>query len=330
MSPVHIKLPRISTLKSVRNLLVEMRDGDAIDASEVHLDMGSVQFYEPVAIATCLAKVCRWRREDRKHVTVENHLSAEAAGFLSRIDFFRELGIEVPDTRGRRNSAGRFIPVKRITRTTDCDKLAREISECVIPGTASDDEELRHLIEYAIGEVVKNCQQHSQGTGFLSAQFFSKKGAVQIGMADDGMGILESYRSNGAPAYREGMTDCDMIEEALKVRSSSKTHRPYDSPYGGTVNQGIGLSICRQLSVEATGDFLLCSGKGFIAHDAKGINKASPISLSTDFGGVICGINFYRAALKNWDYRTLLDEVKESLGLSSPRKMPQNNQLFLP
>lgn len=326
---ITIHLPPTAALDSVRRLLAYLAAGDAPGVDEIRLDMAGVRYYEPTAIAVCLAKVARWR-DVGKHVTVENHLSAQALSFLSRVDFFKELGIEVPDTRLRHDPSGRFVPVQRIRFTTDCDKLAREISSCVMPGDSHTAEQLRYLIQYAVGEVVKNCQQHSGATGFLAAQFYPANGLVQIGMADAGMGILESYRCNGAPGYREGMTDRDMIEESLKPRSSSKTHRPHPSPYGGTVNQGIGLSMCRQLTVEAAGDFLLCSGAGFIAHDAVAFGTARPVTLQAGFQGVVCGLTFCRAALQNCDYTTLLDEVKEKLGLKSRLTPPPTENLFQP
>lgn len=323
-----ILLPARIFQATLPDLLRVLGRGDASGITQVTLDFSTVKFYEPVALVSLLAKVLHWN-ETGKTVKVSGHDTGTASGYLARMGIFAELQAPFADGRTYRDSNGRFVVLQIIDGATDCDRIAGDVSNCVITSNDDDSVELRRIIAYAIGELVKNCQQHSRSRGYLLAQFFPNTGMVHVAIADAGRGIVASYRDNLSPRYRDGMTDEAGLLEALKLESSSTTHRR--SPVTGELspNRGIGLTMSRALTGVAYGDFLLCSGDALIVHDTVHAETAAPVNVAP-FHGVSCGLTFTRSALKRMTYLEVLTDVKVKLGLMPDTDTLPPENLFQP
>jgi len=182
-------------------------------------------------------------------------------GYLQRIDFLKHLGVEIPEDFIRRDPAGRFLPVQTLSFASgDVDKIASEITRCTLPNTHPEDDVFR-LLQYAAGELLSNAKYHSGGRAFVCAQYFPKRSLMRIAVADDGIGIRESFLNTSRE--READTADNAIRLALQPQVSSALLRPNPNPYAGRNHRGVGLSITRILAKEAFGQLSIATEDGW-------------------------------------------------------------------
>jgi hypothetical protein len=298
-------------------LIRTLSAGDAVGVKHIILDMRKMSFYEPLPLCVILATVRRWRDKDGKKVDVRYCTKTSGASYAERMDFFKYLGIEVKTERQRHDPNDNFITIRKITPRTVEAELGREISSCLVKDMSGQQTtDTMYLMEYLLGEIIKNCMQHSQGTGFLHAQYFPSDGMFIMAIADEGVGVSESYRINHSPRYKVGASDAHMLGEALTVESSSTTHRRgmfgYESP-----NYGVGLPMCRALTEDSMGHFTMYSGDAFVFDDfgKVGVPAAAPRKLGASYRGVAVGLGFTRSAVGQTTYHQILNEIRIKLGL---------------
>jgi hypothetical protein len=163
-----------------------------------------------------------------------------------------------------------------------------------------------------------NVKQHSAGEGYVVAHYLDD-GLFNIGVADNGIGIRQSFLESTSPILlgKEQYSDAQWIDEAIKAHASSKRHMR--GPGGeASPNRGIGLTMCRALSKECLGRFMLVSYSGDLSHSFKDID--SPESncartIKTPYNGVLCSITFSPTAFGQTTFRKLRESVLDELGL---------------
>jgi len=214
------------------------------DCDQITLDFKKIAFFTPGAVVGTLAVAYGWHAQERR-VFVQNHDNNEVCGYLQRIDFFKQIGLELPEPGTRRDASGRFMPIEMITATHgDAAQISSKMAECVAPGGYLGNDAYQ-FAQYACAEIITNCKQHSGGVGFVSAQYTPSRDFARVAIADCGIGILKSFEENHSPHFRPGMTDAEAINKALEPLVSSKTHLAHI--YGSSPNKGVGLSMIRHL-----------------------------------------------------------------------------------
>lgn len=256
MSKKTIILPRYATEESISPVLRLLTATE--DATEIDVDMSRVKFYIPAAVVALISAGVRLTR-DGKTVRLVNAETSDAFRYLQRMDFFTQLGVRLPEDFRRHDAGGRFMPIERITfGEGDVSDIASRLAGCVVPGGDFFDDTYR-LVQYAAGEVVGNARQHSSGVAFVSAQYTPHDRMIRIGIADDGIGIRESFR--GTPFFDDVPTDCAAIRKALEPNVSSALFRP--SLYQRPSNRGVGLSVLSELVAQSLGYLLIVSHSGW-------------------------------------------------------------------
>lgn len=281
--------------------------GSENDAEHIIVDFSHVNYYVPGAIVALITKFHRWHSEGKK-VTARNIKQSPAYKYLQRIDFFSNCGIDLEEDFYRHPSAGRFVPVSRITY--DTDSLATEIATCMEPILAnSDDIEVTgpfDYFEYSISELGNNAIQHSKGTGFASAQYTPTSDYIRVAVADTGIGIKNSFSENASPHYLPDINDVGAIKIALTPEVSSKTHL---HGWGSSPNAGVGLSLLWHTVHSLNGKFAIISGNGYLSTDTE-----HSLNDNESFKGTLCTFMFKRSMLKN--FNELLNKTKIELGLA--------------
>lgn len=308
-----IKLPP-TCIKGNLYELLDILYRDEIE-KDVILDFSDVGFYTPGPLMAILAAAKSW--VDRGcRVRIRNWKNCKAFSYLNRMDFFKVCGISVPDDANRRNGVGRFITIQDLKGMTefDVEKLSADVAKCIAPDMAEaddpDDSGLFDAVQYSVSEITLNVIQHSMGKGFLCAQFYPARGNVCIGIADNGIGVKESFRRSGSPFFSDGMTDIQILDKALELKVSSKTH--ISGLWGEVRNAGVGLTFVKELSRITQGHFFIASG--LARHDGGG-TKVGKIP----YQGVVCELSFLRSELSNFNDR--LTEIKNNLGVTSSAKI---------
>ena len=195
-------------------------------------------------------------------------LEMKSKGYLERMGLFKMLGIESGIQITEHESAGRFIPLTRITNTFELDDFLKEM----IP--------LLHLkpehteaIKYIVSELVRNVLEHaSAGTGaIVSAQYYKKSNRFSIGIVDRGIGIKSSINQSYSVD-----TNIKAIQLALTPGITGTT-----SIEGGTeFNAGAGLFFIKSIATVNRDLFMLYSGDAL--YKLLRIPEEVRISLHTD------------------------------------------------
>ena len=232
--------------------------GKCDQADEITLNFEHVRFYTPGALVLLLAKV-QWWEAKGKTVRFEKCESAPAFGYLQRIDFFSQTGIALPEKFKRHAASGRFVELRRIggEGAESVEQLSTGIAECIFPDANVEDPEesgLFDLLQYSVSELANNVRQHSRSRGFAMAQYTGRTDLIRVAIADSGIGIARSFTENGSPFWKEGMSDADGIELALRPKVSSKGH--LTTAWGESINAGVGLTLLKEFAERTEGNLL--------------------------------------------------------------------------
>lgn len=271
------------------------------------LDLAAVRWWMPGAVVAVISRVHRWHREG-KRIHLRNHTNCEAFRYLQRVDFFRQLGLDLPEDFHRRDAKGRFLPVQQVRfGSGGLNRVASELAQCVVPDAGWEDDTYQ-LVQYVAGEVLGNAIQHSGGVAWVSAQHTEKNDLVRVAVADDGGGILGSFL--GTPLHEDGMTDQQAIVKALKPGVSSGRYRT--ALYGRPHNRGIGLSVVDDLVGQSLGRLQIVSGTGWQERDGRKLPTSLTMHEARHPGTLVCA-SFMRGQISQ--YQAMHREALATLGL---------------
>ena len=313
---VLVQLPAFAGSSGMKALIDALSLPDK-GQGDVFVSTAEMEFYEPSAVCALLAQLYRWKALEGRNVQVM--LGAKrnpVVGYLTHMGFFDKLGIKVAGGMAKGATAN-YVPIEEVKGDTVVDAVALKMVKAAMSGRTSNDD-VRQLLCYALGELLKNVQQHSCGTGYVMAQYY-ETGLFLIGIADNGIGIRQSYIDSLSPLAngKEGWTDAQWVDEAIRCQSSSKVHLR-GSQGDGPVNRGIGLTMCRLFSKECLGRFQLISHSGCLNHDFKNMdNPLEPAALGIKPGyhGVICSIAFNPSAMGQISFMELRRQALRELGM---------------
>ena len=282
-------LPRINSIH-IYEFLRSLADSEGLHPIEV--DFEDLISASPPALAALVATIKRWKIRGRR-VEIRGVESCRIAGYLQRMDVLKTLGVAIPEDFARRQSRGRFIPLQEID---DVNGLATEVAHCLAPG--GDDyenpaSELFDLLHYVFTEAGNNVRQHSLGTGFAISQTTKlTDGLVRIGIADNGVGILETFKAAGID-WAERADDAFAITQALKPEISSK---------GGPVNAGVGLTLVSEMTRALGGWFAVVSGNavGFVSPSSEDGIAVNIMPNQAAFRGTILALAFKSELVSDW------------------------------
>lgn len=293
-------------------LLAAFGSADGEDVP-VALDFRSVEYWIPAAIVFACSAVNRWREQGRE-VAFQNVEACRALGYFQRIDFFERAGLRIPESFTRHDPGNSFVEIRQIQPGPArlADPLSTSLAEC-LAGSEDRMNDVLRFAEYAIGEVVANCQQHALKPGFAAAQHSPKAECSRVGVADYGIGIRESFRRTNSPYLKEGMTDAEVLEMAMKPWVSSKTHLP-NGPYGENANRGVGLKMIRHMVENSLGELFIASGTAWRLYRANGANQGT-LPGTTPIPGTVVSISFHHAQIH--DFPGMMAAAQAHVGLTS-------------
>lgn len=190
--------------------------------------------------------------------------------------------------------------------------MPRRLAEC-LSGTEDSTDAVLRFSQYALGEIIANCQQHAGKPGFVAAQYVARNDCARIGIADFGMGIRESFREAESPHFQEGMSHSDALEKAMTPWVSSKTHRK-SGPYGESPNRGVGLKMVRHMLGDSFGEMLISSGDAWRYYRGNGSVVTGVLPGGGVFPGTCVSLLFDRGQIA--DFQQMLGRAGEAIDLT--------------
>jgi len=306
MHPYQVSIPSRVFEEQLPGLLALL--GNAEGKPAIVINIAAVKFLTPAAIVSILARCSRWRREGRE-IFLAGVESCGSLGYLQRIDFLSQLGVEIPENFVRHSTADRFVPVRTLSFANgSVDRTASEITRCTLPNAPMDDDVYR-LLQYAAGELLSNAKYHSAGRAFVCAQFFPARNLVRIAVADDGIGIRGSFLNTSREA--EADTPDNAIRLALLPKVSSALLRPNLNPYAGQNHKGVGLSITRILAKESYGQLSIATEDGWF-DEIRGEEQTRHRE-AVFFPGTLVAVSLHRDQIA--DYATMHAKAMSEIGM---------------
>lgn len=213
-----------------------------------------------------------------------------------------------PESFKRHEGKGRFVPVREIDHRVD--EMGSEMALCVAPGGDDWGHHLAgpyDLVWYVLTEMANNVRQHSGGSGFVCAQVGAAEGLVRVAIADNGRGILQSFREAGF-AWAADLDDSAAILKALEPRVTSK---------GTPTNEGVGLTLTAKMAELASAWMLVVSGTGVVRLNPGGTRPlADLLPNGGNYPGTLVAMTFRQERAR--DFAALLDQAKRASGLLRP------------
>jgi len=222
----------------------------------------------PVVIAL-VASLGQTIRENKGELICAES-KALSSNYLIRMGLFNFLGISPPRLVEEHESAGRFIPLKKINSDA---KLKQFLDDLVPLLHLVEHPEQAEAIKYTVSELVRNVFEHanSKHGAIVCAQYFKTSNKVAIGIVDAGVGIQKNI-----DAVHNAPTDEEAIRLALIPGVTGTTVNA-----GGTENNaGAGLFIVKSIAQVNRNFFLLYSGNA--AFKLKKTPESSRMTLHAD------------------------------------------------
>ncbi len=191
-------------------------------------DLQTLNFVYPSGIVT-LASLIAWLAQERAcHVGIVPPANSGVQQYLCRMDFYRELGIDLEEDFRRYDATGRFQEMIWLREERGINEVATDLVRVI--GILVN-ESLQHSLEYAVAEIASNVFHHAKSSigGFLCAQKYKWHEMVEVAIADCGIGIRA--------AMSQAHSEFEAVEKAGAALEMAiqrgKTSRPDDNTGDG-------------------------------------------------------------------------------------------------
>lgn len=177
-------------------------------------------------------------------------MEAKSKHYFERMGLFKILSLDSEIKITPHESAGRFIPIQKITNSKELECFITEM----IPLLHLNPEQAEP-IKYIISELVRNVFEHASTKegAIVCAQYYKKSNTIRIGVVDIGVGIKRTLVQ-----FHNPKDDIDAIALALTPGITGTTNK-----IGGTeTNAGAGLFFIKSLAKVSRDFFMIYSGKG--------------------------------------------------------------------
>ncbi|MEZ8365411.1 hypothetical protein AB6C96_09665 [Vibrio cyclitrophicus] len=270
-----IYFPNACTEHAIFNFCSEIESCSG--EQQVVIDFSKMRRVEPFTMIY-VAKFIREfnRRNKETNVSCCGHKEKEYAANMA---FFRAFGLKHGREPSCTQGNDRFVPftILRIQTITDEADKSWKLEQDIIEQRSEQlaqvlsQQEGTNLVDaltFSIREIMRNVYEHSGSKRIeYCAQYWPTYHKVEIAIADSGIGLRESLKSN---PFVEVENDCDAIQQALMPAISSKNYKgariDTSNPWH---NSGFGLYMSSRIC-RLGGSFLVCSGRHGIKLDEMG------------------------------------------------------------
>ncbi|MBK3797502.1 ATP-binding protein [Pseudomonas sp. Choline-3u-10] len=246
-----------------------------IAEESIVLDASRLHFIDPLGMATLRALL--EEQAATKDIEIQ-FLSTDLTGYLARMDFFKDLeigGVDLSRIGNRQDRSGSLVEITKVTSLMEAETTASRLAEALTGSLTKSDrnapvdeatgrnefDAYRRPIEYSLKELLQNSLTHARREGrgeasvWVTCQYYPRKELVRMAIVDNGCGFLATLRAHPEVVEK---THQGAIEAALRPRVSC--NRGPMAQFGGTENQGVGLTTTARIAEVAGGSILVASG----------------------------------------------------------------------
>jgi hypothetical protein len=236
-------------------------------AENVLIDFSKMGRIEPFAMVYVAKQIRDFNRSN--HETTVSCIGHQNKDYAAHMAFFRAFGLKHGREPNCVDGNDRFVPYTILRTQTIVDEAKRdwEVEQKIIERRAEhlatilaqdNTGNLVDALTFSVREIMRNVFEHSLSKSIeYCAQFWPSYGKVEIAIADGGMGLRASLKSN---PFIQVNSDADAIQQALMPAISSKNFTgarvDRNNPWH---NSGFGLYMSSRIC-RLGGSFLICSG----------------------------------------------------------------------
>lgn len=234
--------------------------------------------------------------------------------YLQRMGLFVALGYGNPIPTKTHEETGRFIPLTKITNSSELDTFLKQIDP-ILHTTQNTSRVIKHVFS----ELLRNVLEHSGAPagGNVCATYNRRRQKISIGISDAGVGIRYGMRG-----YSNFPDHLGAIYAALTPGISGTTKR-----IGGTPeNAGAGLFFTKCIAQSTRNHFIIYSGDAYFKLRAK--PTSVPIRFAADpkddFATIKNNLPFFQGTLVGIDvhiedaeaFNQLIDRIGNAYRIS--------------
>ncbi len=277
-------------------------NNEIIDCDATHLD-----FVDPLALCV-LTATCHQVSSKGHTVTIHN-LSNNMISYLDRMDVFENCNIDIQTTNQRHDRRGSLVEVRRLDDRSQIDALSTQIAHAIVGQTPeslcstipdemsgyTEADKIRIPLEYIFCELLENALTHGRRSGFqdacvwVAAQYYPKQDYIRLAIVDNGCGYLETLQSHPKLISQSHQ---GAISTALLPDISCNNDIGL---MGESINQGIGLTVVKDLALNAEGTISMVSGDATLIKN----NNSERFASNDEWQGSIIFLQFPREKLKS-------------------------------
>lgn len=302
-----VTLPKTLLFETVKPTILELeRINSFFDETEVIIDFARLGFSKPAGALPLALKLKEILQENmyRKITGVNIDLSIEAHSYLSYMGFFRFVGFQIGQPPGAAPGNSKYIPITYlnfadiklnvqspyVTHVSLIEEKASRLAHLFTFGESP----YQRFLTYIFREILRNSFEHSEAESCIYYGQYWRTGAVELVIADFGIGIANSIRSK----YGNHLSVNDSLLLATEPGISSKDTSP------GAVNSGYGLYVLKKLA-RKYGNVIISANSTAVVYK-HGLKDAETIELPLPGS---CVIIRFGAENKAEDYESVLKKI---------------------
>lgn len=246
-------LPRYLTMDTLPGFV-----GKWPATGKIKVDFNEQRFVHPVGTAA-LCCLIRKAEQDGRNVELDFE-RCQNVSYWDRMGFFDHFPrFRPPNEHGRRDPAGRFSEIKRVSDIGLVDRLTDDLVGVVQPESRA-----RQVYSHVVSEALNNVCQHSTQEGFCASQYYEKTNECRFSIVDFGVGLRESLRRHSPHDDRSAI----LLSLTVGVTGTNPTSQRRVPSH--MRNRGVGLAAILELVTKNYGSLAVWSGTALYRANSKG------------------------------------------------------------
>lgn len=229
-----INLKSIQTIDGFNNS-VYMYLGEK--RKKITIEFRTLNFISPLGAISLLLAIEKLNEIYKENLNINtNDINSNILSYLERINFFKFIpsdvkkifkvttDLELLENRNRNDTRKNLLEITPIKSLEDLNFICDRIFD--ICSHLPNNKICINIINI-ITELADNVITHSEGEGYVTVQYYPSNKIIKIAIADNGVGIVQKFKSHG----HVGDNELEILKEAFKEGSSTDS----------TTKRGLGL-----------------------------------------------------------------------------------------
>lgn len=267
---IEINVDQIRSIQNLVNQISNAFDLEGNQSAFFKIDINTSEFVngEILVLVVCLISHLK-----EKGFAIKGELNfnenTDSFKYAQRIDFIKNLKLDINEKFTRRSSEGRFLPISKFDNNNIGD-VHKNLLKILIRQGIND--KILVILDFCIYEILDNTLNHSSGnfkygdgTGWVFAQYFPSLQELRICIVDNGIGIHKSLTEHPNSNFTN-LSEEEAISRCIEDKVTNSEGR------------GFGLWATSEMVTQMESELEIYSGKHQLIcnqNEGKVVNEVS-------------------------------------------------------